>query len=512
VKEKRVTAPQPGRAARNWLPTFAEATRLLHGGIGLLAVLGWFLEQNSPASMAPDRMALNTLGFLAGKTGNFGVALFALASMFIVASLLWWNAKLRFRFELERAKTERRLTLQYNCTQVLAESQEKGEVLPKILQAICQALNWRLGAAWIVNKDAKMLTCIAVWHAPTAAFESFVSITRKTTFQSGIGLPGRVWETGKPVWVADVTSARNFPRAEAAAGAGLHGAFGFPVRLGLESLGVFEFFSTNIEPPDSTLMQLLESIGIQIGQFIERQRAENELRLTTSKLVRSNADLQQFASLASHDLLEPLRMVMSFIELLQHHCEGKLDKRSEEFIQLALDGAKRMKALINDLLAYSRVDRQKGALEPTSFEDAFHAAVGNLRVAIEENAATITHEPLPTIRGDAVQVSQVFQNLLGNAIKFHGAAPPRIHVTADQKNGEWLFSVRDNGIGIEPKHFGRIFEIFQRLHTRREYPGTGMGLAICKRIIERHGGKMWVESTLGKGTTFFFTLPAVRQG
>jgi len=456
---------------------------------------------------------LGALRLLGEKAGYFetesGVSIFALAGMTVFAALIWWTAKLLFRTDLERIRTERRLALQYNCTRVLAESEEPGQALLRILQAVCESLDWRLGAAWMVDPDAKVLNCAAIWHAPEAVLQSFVEDTRKASFRMGTGLPGRVWETGAPAWIPDVIKDKNFPRAAAAASAGLHGAFGFPLRLASEIFGVLEFFSPSVEHPDKTLLEMLTGIGSQIGQFIERRRAELQLRNTSSDLAQSNTDLQQFAHIASHDLFEPLRMVTSFLQLLQERSRGKLDKQSEEFIGFALDGAKRMKALIDDLLAYSRVDIRRRAFEPISCEQVFNTVIVNLKVAIEETGAVITHDPLPTVRGDLVQLTQVFQNLIGNAIKFHGQAAPRIHVGAHQRNGDWLFSVRDNGIGIEPKHFARIFEIFQRLHTRHEYAGTGMGLAICKKIIERHGGKIWVESTSGKGSTFLFTLPVM---
>jgi light-regulated signal transduction histidine kinase (bacteriophytochrome) len=202
-------------------------------------------------------------------------------------------------------------------------------------------------------------------------------------------------------------------------------------------------------------------------------------------------------------------MITSYLQLLEERQEGKLDAQSREFIGFALDGAQRMRALIGDLLAYSRLDAQKSAFEETDCEKVFSTAVQNLRVAVEENKASITHGPLPRVCGDAVQLTQVFQNLLGNALKFHGAEPPSIEVAANQQNGNWVFSVHDNGIGIDPKNFDRIFVIFQRLHTRHEYSGTGMGLSICKKIVERHGGTIWVESAPKEGSTFYFTLPVM---
>ncbi len=264
-------------------------------------------------------------------------------------------------------------------------------------------------------------------------------------------------------------------------------------------------------------LKLAESIGIQIAGaiantllFAERKRMEVTLREKTEKLARSNEDLEQFAYVASHDLQEPLRMVASYVQLLARRYEGKLDADANDFIHFAVDGAVRMRKLINDLLTYSRVGTQGKELSPTDSEAALAQSVNDLKVTIEENGALVTHDPLPTVMADRPQLGQLFQNLIGNAIKFRGNEPPRVHISASQNGSGWIFSVRDNGIGIAPEYSERIFIIFQRLHSRQEYAGTGIGLAICKKIVERHGGHIWVESEVGKGATFYFSLPAVR--
>jgi hypothetical protein len=235
------------------------------------------------------------------------------------------------------------------------------------------------------------------------------------------------------------------------------------------------------------------------------------LGLQAEELARSNKELEQFAYVASHDLQEPLRMVGSYMQLLAERYQGQLDERAERYIAYAVDGANRMKRLIDDLLAYSRAGTQSTALVPTDSQAVLEDVLGGLQVAIEEKQATVTHDPLPTVLADEVQLGQVFQNLIANALKFSNEAPPRIHVGAqrDAERGAWRFSVADNGIGLDPKFAERIFVIFQRLHGPTEYPGTGMGLAICKKIVERHGGRMWVESQPGQGATFYFTLPGV---
>ncbi len=239
-----------------------------------------------------------------------------------------------------------------------------------------------------------------------------------------------------------------------------------------------------------------------------RKRAEDRLRATMADLERSNRELEQFAYAASHDLQEPLRMVSSYTQLLARRYRGQLDQDADEFISYAVDGAERMQRLINDLLAYSRVGTRGRAFQTTDCEQALQQALANLQTAIEESGAIVTHDPLPTVVADQSHLTQVFQNLVGNALKFRSSVPPSIHVGVQEKSGHWLFWVSDNGIGIDPEYHERIFVIFQRLNAGDKYPGTGIGLALCKNIVERHGGRIWVESQPGQGATFYFTIPA----
>jgi light-regulated signal transduction histidine kinase (bacteriophytochrome) len=240
----------------------------------------------------------------------------------------------------------------------------------------------------------------------------------------------------------------------------------------------------------------------------ERSAAESALRERTDALGRSNAELEQFAYVASHDLQEPLRMVSSYVQLFERRYAGQVDPQAKKYIDYAVEGAKRMQALIAGLLEFSRVGRIDEPFGPVDTSAALDQALVNLRSAIEESRAVVTRGPLPTLTGSAGRLTQVFQNLVGNAVKFHRRdEAPSIHVSATPRPGDWLFDVKDNGIGIDPQYLDRIFVIFQRLHTRAEYPGTGIGLSICKKVIEHHGGRIWVDSRLGEGATFHFTLP-----
>ena len=271
--------------------------------------------------------------------------------------------------------------------------------------------------------------------------------------------------------------------------------------------GVTRLFLTTKGPYHDADGKIIGTIGIS-REITERKKAEEHLVKMVGELRRSNEELQQFAYVASHDLQEPLRMVASYTQLLAKRYTGRLDSEADEFIAYAVDGSNRMQALIHDLLAYSRAGANGKAYQEISSEKALLEALSNLRVSIQESGAVVTHDSLPTITTDDAQLVQVFQNLVGNAIKYRRAEVPRVHVSAAKNGGqEWNFSVQDNGLGIDPQYFDRIFVLFQRLHGREEFKGTGIGLAICKKIVERLGGRIWVESEPEKGSTFYFALP-----
>ncbi len=337
------------------------------------------------------------------------------------------------------------------------------------------------------------------------------------------------------------------PWREPALRHGFRSSAAFPLRRRGKPIGSLTLYALEPGAFDEEQVQLLDALGNDISYALDSMRqehlraaAEEDLLRTAEELMRSNKDLEQFAYVASHDLREPLRMVSAFTGLLRDRYQGKLDAQAGEYISFAIEGAHRMQTLIDGLLAYSRIGARGGKTAPINAQEPLDTALANLRGAIEASNARITQDPMPTITGDALQMAQVFQNLIGNAIKYRKSdVALEIHIgaqriTGDQSSGKteppegfhglshmsantmqclmtaesfWLFSVKDNGIGIDPQFFGKIFEIFQRLQTRDKYPGTGIGLAVCKKIVERHGGRIWLESQPGTGATFFFTIP-----
>ncbi|TVR22127.1 MAG: PAS domain S-box protein [Anaerolineaceae bacterium] len=321
-----------------------------------------------------------------------------------------------------------------------------------------------------------------------------------------LGYPVADWYSEPNYWKA-VVHPEDWERAVSEANAiyasGEHGAVQFRCITQSGEVVHVEAHSAAIHDDD----------GAQIGtcgvvmDITDRKHIEAQLLRYTEELRRSNEELEQFAYVASHDLQEPLRMVTSYLQLIEQRYADKLDDDAREFIDFAVDGATRMKQLINDLLSYSRVQRSKREFEPINIGDILRQVCDNLRLSIEDNGATITHDDLPQVTANAAQMAQLLQNLIGNAIKFRRDEPPQIHIGAQRQRDEWHFRVSDNGIGIQPQYTERIFVIFQRLHAREQYAGTGIGLAICKKIIEKHGGRIWLESEPDNGTTFHFTLP-----
>ncbi|MFB3765616.1 MAG: ATP-binding protein [Methanotrichaceae archaeon] len=423
--------------------------RLVPITIVVLLILGW----------------LRLIGEENGLYGTeFGVALMVFLSISILSAVIWWNARYLDRIDRERSHAEERIKQSEERLRTLFDGAPVGIVLRRE-GIVLDANNSYLSMFGFKDLSEIKGRSFLEFIAPQSRNETY-EISRKR-------------EAGEAV-----------PTEYESVGLRRDGSQ-FPIYI------------------EAALIRLSDGPAtvIFIIDITERKRAEDELAQRTADLVRSNAELQQFAYVASHDLQEPLRMVTSYVQLLQKRYRNKLDPDADEFIAYAVDGATRMQQLINDLLTYSRIGTRGKPFEPTDFNRVFDRAVSNLKVAIDESGATVTHDPLPTLMVDGTQMVQLMQNLIGNGIKFHGQEVPIVNVSAQRKGNDWVFSVKDNGIGIDPQFKDRIFVIFQRLHSRSEYPGTGIGLAISKKIVERHGGRIWFESEPGKGSTFFFTIP-----
>ena len=287
--------------------------------------------------------------------------------------------------------------------------------------------------------------------------------------------------------------------------------------MGCSGLTILGFFYS---PPCGELWKAMANRWVAVGVIwvtslltVWRKQSEQALRESEERyrvqaegLARSNLELEQFAYVASHDLQEPLRKIESFTQLLAQRYRDQMDAGADKFIDYIVDGTQRMRALITDLLRYSRVAKGQLSLVPTDLSSVIGRILVDLETAIREENGSVTYDPLPNVVAEPSLMVQLFQNLISNALKFHGKKPPRVHVAAEQRRKQWVFSVKDNGIGIEPEYTEQVFDVFKRLHRRVEYPGTGMGLSICKKIVQQHGGKIWLESEVGKGTTVYFTI------
>jgi signal transduction histidine kinase len=320
---------------------------------------------------------------------------------------------------------------------------------------------------------------------------------------------------GIAMWFSAVLIRRiGKPFAQLSAGAEIIGSGNLDYRFGIRSNDEVGDLASAFDSMTTRLKQITVSRNELAGEIEERKRTEAELRVSElererliTELQRSNTELEQFAYVASHDLQEPLRMVASFVQLLEKKYKDKLDSKANHYIDRVVDGASRMQSLIEGLLSYSRIGRKEITFSKVDTNAIFERALLNLSEIIHQTDAVITKDELPSVLGDATQLVQLFQNLIGNAVKYKRPdVRPQVHVSAKQEDKQWIFSVRDNGIGMEPQYFDQIFQIFQRLHTRENYPGTGIGLALCKRIAERHHGRIWVESVSDESSTFFFTL------
>jgi light-regulated signal transduction histidine kinase (bacteriophytochrome) len=323
---------------------------------------------------------------------------------------------------------------------------------------------------------------------------------------------GSFWTNSTTEFLAEKNEAnRQFMTRDRCNGQGYESVLLLPLKIGNLKLGLLQLSDCTKGMFSPASIALWERLSGYLAVALAKEMAEEELRQTAAELKRSNQDLEQFAYVASHDLQEPLRIVSGFLTLLQNRYGGQLDAMAREYIAHSSEGAQRMSQLIYDMLEYSQVKNK--TLEPTDAGDSLVKALDNLRGAIQASQAAVTYDELPMVMGDPVQLVQLFQNLIDNAIKFRVPGRPcQVHVGIQKEQARCVFHIRDNGIGIPADQHDRIFQIFQRLHSHTKYPGTGIGLAICKRIVERHGGSIWVESTPGEGSTFSFSLSPASPG
>ncbi|MDZ4347500.1 MAG: GAF domain-containing protein, partial [Candidatus Binatia bacterium] len=398
--------------------------------------------------------------------------------------------------ELKRSNQE--LSALYAALAPIGADIQVQDLLAGIIERLQSATGADAALIRILDEEKTSFYCLAQYGFSSEYLEGLRRVSEGTSTQEAMA-------RGEPILSADLSSDPRRSRKRLL-------QFGFnsyallPLTVKGQVTGVINLASRTLGYFHEGRKEYLMAIARLVGIVIENNELLQSSVRSAAELKRSNQELEQFAYVASHDLQEPLRMVTGYTQLLAKRYGDSLDQTAKEYIGFAVDGAKRMQGLIQDLLVYSRVGSKGKAFAWTDCEAVLDRALAGLQIAIRECGARVTHDPLPTVIGDDLQLGQLFQNLLGNAIKYRNSKAPQVHVSCKQETEQWTFAVKDNGIGIEPQYRERIFQIFQRLHTHQEYKGSGIGLAICKKIVERHGGKIWVESEPGKGSTFYFTL------
>jgi len=378
-----------------------------------------------------------------------------------------------------------------------------------LLKEVCTHTRWSIGCGNVVDTESKGECQVSkVWYFPEGfRIRADDSVLRERLLM-GVGIAGKSWQSGGPVWLDDISTDDSALCLWLSKYQGIKSGLAVPVYEGIRLFAIVEFFSHDSERPDAPFLEVMANIGKQLTAVVERKRLEQLLAKEMQNLSRSNAELQEFAKIAAHDLQEPLKSVQGFVDLLKRRHADALGDDGKRFLSFIDDAVVRMEQLIRGVLDHSKIRSQEKRFEPTDLNEVVQEVQDNLSVSIEQTGAIINCDDLPSVVADQLQMVQLFQNLIANALKFRAPDKiPEIHVTWRRENGDYQFSVKDNGIGMDSRYLNKIFGMFSRLNAKTEYPGTGIGLAICKKIVEHHGGAIWAESQLGEGSQMCFILP-----